>query len=113
MYEIWHTTTIGLLDSRFNEPLLDDRFYFTSPEDYQKKTIEIANNPELYNSMLKVQRIALRKLKKRYAGIRFDWKAIRKAKEKKEKFEKKQVKLEKEKTREKAKAKLLKRGIKL
>ena len=77
LYEAWHTTAITLVDRRFNEPLLDDRFFFTDYEDFHNKTKMISTNQELYNSMLGAQRLALKKLKKKYTGIGFDWDQLR------------------------------------
>lgn len=80
LYEAWHTTTITLIDSRFTEPLLDSRFFFKDYEEFHNKTKQIASDKELYKEMLSVQRLALKKLKKKYSGIGFDWEILKKEK---------------------------------
>lgn len=90
LYETWHTTTVGLLDSRFKVDGLDSRFYFDNPQDFQNKCLFIKNNPALYQQMIGIQQGLLKKLKKKYKNAKYDWKAIRKEKEKKKAIEQKQ-----------------------
>jgi hypothetical protein len=82
LYEAWHSTAITLVDSRFNEPLLDSRFFFKDAEEFHNKSNQLATDKELYNGMLKVQRLALKKMKKKFDGIQFNWGTLKKSKEK-------------------------------
>jgi len=110
-YETWHTTTVGLLDHRFKVEGLDDRFYFKTPEEFHLKAMHISKNPALYQQMIGIQQLLLKKLKKKYKDARYDWKAIRIEKEKKKKEQNKIAKQQHQEKLKETKNRLQKQGI--
>lgn len=80
LYEIWHTSAIGLVDRRFNVEGLTDSFYFKDTDEFREKCRIIYSNPEVYEKMLGIQRKLLRKIKKKYANATYDWRTVLKKK---------------------------------
>lgn len=82
LYEVWHTTTVGLIDERFRVEGLSKAFFFKDAFDYRKKVKMILDDPKLYEAMINEQQRHLRKLKKQWRNKKFSWKVIRQNKSK-------------------------------
>lgn len=111
LYEACCSTAIALLDSRYKEPALDERFYFTTHLEFVKMTNQISKDKKLYESMLQVQRKFVKKVIRKYKGKTFDWKVIKKQKDKIIDERSKTLKAEKDNEILQAKKRLIKKGI--
>lgn len=80
LYEIWHTTTVALIDSRFQVEGLSEAFFFSSPAEYAKRTREIMKSKKLYEAMITQQQQLLKKIKKKFKNAKFNWKEVAKNK---------------------------------
>lgn len=111
LYEVWHTSTVALVDRRFNVDGLDDSFYFSTPEEFHAKAKLISENPELWEKMISTQLRLLRNIKHTYAIKTFDWASLKRKRLKEEKQRHKLVKEIKQKPVEAAKQRLIDKGI--